>query len=47
MRMNLSLKLITSFNERNEMKMKKYNPKQNYYFIDYGLEERGHPEYIK
>jgi len=29
------------------MKMKKYNPKQNYYFIDYGLEERGHPEYIK
>mgnify|MGYP000274135538 FL=1 len=29
------------------MKMKKYNPKQNYYFIDYGLEEHGHPEYIK
>ena len=47
MRMNLLLKLITPFNERNKMKMKKYNPKQNYYFIDYGLEERGHPEYIK
>jgi len=23
-----------------------YNPEQNYYFVDYGLEEHGHPEYI-
>ena len=25
---------------------KEYNPEQNYYFVDYGLEEHGHPEYI-
>jgi hypothetical protein len=24
-----------------------YNPKQNYYFVDYSLEEHGHPEYIE
>ena len=24
-----------------------YNPKQNYYFVDYNLEEHGHPEYIE
>jgi len=23
-----------------------YNPEQNYYFVDYSLEEKGHPEYI-
>jgi hypothetical protein len=24
-----------------------YNPEQNYFFVDYGLEEHGHPEYIE
>ena len=26
---------------------KNYNPKQNYYFVDYTLWEKGHPEYIE
>ena len=24
-----------------------YNPRQNYYFVDYSLWEKGHPEYIQ
>jgi hypothetical protein len=27
--------------------MEKYNPNQNYYFVDYSLWEKGHPEYIE
>jgi len=45
MRMNLLLKLIPPFNERN--KMEKYNPNQTYYFVSYSLLEKGHPEYIE
>ena len=29
------------------MKMEKYNPNQTYYFVDYTLWEKGHPEYIE
>ena len=28
-------------------KRENYNPKQNYYFVDYGLEEHGHHEYLE
>ena len=27
--------------------MEKYNPKQNYYYVDFTLWEKGHPEYIE
>jgi hypothetical protein len=29
------------------LKKEDYNQKQNYYFVDYGLEEHGHPEYLE
>ena len=29
------------------LKKEDYNPEQNYYFVDYGLEEHGHPEYLE